>query len=283
MSHLIALRQRLKAVGTIKKITSAMRLIACSVTGQLGNRAKALHEYQHALKELVSVISANHIPNNRASLVSARVSDEKVLYICVGAQKGLCGSFNNQLAYWFVKNKLLFTSSTVSFMAVGKMTADFIKKKGYVIDQSFDMITVQSLQLVANDIAHAIRHNHHAYHKVILVGAKSKNFFTHELIESQIYPLDLHQEKNASNKEVVIFEQNKEVLYEDLLARYTLNCIASHLLQSLLAEQNARFIAMDNATRNANKSLDMMKRQYNKLRQAKITKELTELTAHFQK
>jgi ATP synthase F1 gamma subunit len=281
MAQLLRLRQRLKAVTTIKKITSAMRLIARSCMTQLNARFENMHDYHGNIKNLLSIVaSQNSFIKSR--FLPKTVTHENKLYICVGAQKGLCGNFNNQLQYWFYKNKVLLSNPVITLMAVGKGTADFMKRKGYSVAHTFGLLTAQTMNEVTHEIIQHIKTSPVPYSEVILISSKSRNFFSHELTENRVVPLVEPINERTEQTEEFVCEQEPYIILEKLLENYSYNIIYMKLLGSLLAEQNARFIAMDNATRNANQFLDTMKRQYNKLRQAKITKELTELTAHFQ-
>lgn len=281
MSQLIRIRQRLKAVATIKKITSAMRLIARSAMTQLHSRVEKMDDYHQQIKELLTIVAPRAVHVHSYLLPQVSVPENK-LYICVGAQKGLCGNFNSQFNYWLYKNKVLLTSPTITLMAVGKTTTDFMKRKGYSVTRTLGLLAPQTVVTLTHEIINTIKTAPQPYSHVVLVSSKSKNFFAHEFTEHLIVPLVEHEEKESAHTESFTFEQTPEVILEKLLESYSYNIIYMKLLSSLLAEQNARFIAMDGATRNANQFLDAMKREYNKLRQAKITKELTELTAHFQ-
>ena len=167
-------------------------------------------------------------------------------------------------------------------MAVGKGTADFMKRKGYSVAHTFGLLAPQTVNDVTHEIIRYIKTSPVPYSEVVVISSKSRNFFSHELTENVVVPLVQQEQQKTEYAEEFVCEQEPYVILEKLLESYSYNIIYMKLLGSLLAEQNARFIAMDSATRNANQFLDTMKRQYNKLRQAKITKELTELTAHFQ-
>lgn len=280
MAQLLRIRQRLKAVATIKKITSAMRLIARSAMSQLAARVENMDNYHSKVKDLLSIV-APHASLVKSSFLPHRSIVENKLYIIVGAQKGLCGNFNNQLGYWLYKNNSLLTQSSVTLMAIGKSTTDFLARKGYPVKHTFGMLSAQTVHDVTYEIIRYIKSSSVPYSEVIVMSNKSKNFFSHELTETVVVPL-VSEYDTKEQSEDFIFDQEPYIILEKLIENYSYNIMYMKLLTSLLAEQNARFIAMDNATRNANQFLDTMKRQYNKMRQAKITKELTELTAHFQ-
>lgn len=281
MAQLLRIRQRLKAVATIKKITSAMRLIARSSMTQLNSRFDNMNEYHKEITTLLSLVnpySSSHV----SRFLTQNSSKENKLYICLGAQKGLCGNFNNQLSYWLYKNKILLTNPAITLMAVGKGTAEFMRRKGYEVKHTFGFLGPQTIQAVTHEIIHHIKSSPVPYSQVIVVSNKSRNFFVHELHENMVVPLVESHSQSSNQAESFSFEQDSHLILEKLLENCSYNIIYMKLLGSLLAEQHARFIAMDNATRNADQFLDTMKRQYNKLRQAKITRELTELTSHFQ-
>ena len=108
-----------------------------------------------------------------------------------------------------------------------------------------------------------------------------KTFFVQKPQEAPLIPLTLKAEQELSNNQSIDYEwEQSPTSLLDELARQTILINLHYLLfESLLAEHAARFISMDNATRNAQALLEETKLQYNKLRQAKITKELTELVS----
>jgi len=124
------------------------------------------------------------------------------------------------------------------------------------------------------------------YNSISIINNYQKTFFTQKQALSIIVPLENTKKETDTIQPKQIEEYTWLEEPHDILNRliwtYLEVIIEYHLFQSILSEQAARFVSMDNSTRNAQETLITMHKQYNKLRQAKITKELTELSTSFQ-
>jgi F-type H+-transporting ATPase subunit gamma len=131
------------------------------------------------------------------------------------------------------------------------------------------------------------------YSSVKILSNELKTFFYQKPRLIQLIPIDSDQENlpentldnnnnTAFSSQDYFWSQKAEEILDKLAPQYIASNVNSFLIESLLAEQAARFLSMDTATRNAKKLLEETTLQYNKLRQAKITKELTELATNFE-
>lgn len=285
MSQLIQMRQRIKAVTTIKKITSAMRLISRSMHTRLARQKESLTLYTTTLSSLFKTIYANQTTWRPEQLFPTEEQQPRELIIIMGSQKGMCGTYNTGLFYWMEHHKADLKKPHVALISVGKKVTDHLQKMGIQPMHSLFDVRMQAIDTVVQELLDYALPTKHGYTSVRIISNHSKTFFTHELHETTLIPLSTPATENRSHKsdtEDYQWSHAPEELLTVLAQDYLTIMVRSAVFESLVGEQAARFIAMDNATRNAKGFLTTMNLQYNKLRQAKITKELTELAGAFE-
>lgn len=274
MSQLIKLREQIKTIKTIQKITQAMRLVSMSIHSKLNNQKIYLKNYQAELNKIASLVD-NHQPNSQEN---SDLSNKK-LVILIGSQKGLCSSFNQDILRKFLIYKE--TQNAIEVMVIGKKLIEITQRK-IDIDHKLAKFTPATVSEVSNHIFNYI--NQHNFQEVSCLSNSSKNFFTHITKVTQILPIPVtnRPQDTDAQKEPYIWEQNLDEISKTLTRNQLKLNIYCLLFDSLIAEYAARFRSMDKATRNASDLLDTTERQYRKVRQAKITRELVELSAIFQ-
>ncbi len=282
MSLLIQLRYRIRAIETIKKITHAMRLISMSSRSRLKSKEEPLREYMKTSAQLLNRIKA-HAPDWQNPIINpSENTPHNPLVILIGSQRGLAGNFNSTLFHFFEKEVLQPHKSggTIQIIPVGKKAVNYIDDNpNYKVIAQFPELTAKTIGTIAHEIVELLFNREEKFTNVVVFSNHLKTFFIQKPQETVLIPFQ-SQKMLEENKSEYMWEQSpKELL--DQLAYQTLEVQLHYLLfESLLAEHAARFITMDNATRNAQSLLDETQLQYNKLRQAKITKELTELVSN---
>ena len=283
MSQLIKLRQQIKTIKTIQKITQAMRLVSMSVHSRLNNQKNYLKNYQGELNKITDVIN-NAIKTRQ---IDQNLQDNKTdnlkIIVLIGSQKGLCGGFNQDIIRKYSEYHKSQQKEQIILIAIGKKLIDTTTRK-YQIDRKIVKFTPALISEIVHELFNYIN-TIKQQTEVLFFSNSSKNFFTHL---TKITPLfepqknQINHSQIANHSETYIWEQSasnlKETLYTNQL-KLNIYCL---LFDSLIAEYSARFRSMDNATRNANTLLEATERQYRKVRQAKITRELVELSAIFQ-
>jgi F-type H+-transporting ATPase subunit gamma len=285
MSLLIQLRYRIRAIETIKKITHAMRLISMSARSRLKNKEEPLREYMKTSLELLQRIKS-HAPDwNNHIINPSSDAPHNPLVILIGSQRGLCGNFNTTLFHFFEKTATLQphkTGGVIQIIPVGKKAIAYVEDNpAYSVVTRFPELTAKTMSTIAHQILQLLLQRDQAFTNVIVFSNQLKTFFVQKPHETVLIPFAASDTvEESQTKEDYLWEQSPRQLL-DQLAYQTLEVQLHYLLfESLLAEHAARFISMDNATRNAQSLLEDTQLQYNKLRQAKITKELTELVSN---
>jgi len=280
----MAMRQRIKAIQTIKKITHAMRLISMSTHSRLKHKETPLNHYCNSIENLFHKIKPSFPRWHNPVIMPSKSHHHKDLIILVGSQKGLCGTFNSALFKSFDSIIRNYNSKHIQIIAVGKRSADYVKaRKIAPTIETYDKFTAATLNSILKKITHTILNANPTFHSVTVVSNVLKTFFIQKPKATTIIPFTRKNSNEESQlPEDYIWEQKPQELL-DSIAYLAVQSSLEHLLfQSLLSEQAARFLSMDGATRNAESLLEKAELAYNKLRQAKITRELTELSGSFQ-
>lgn len=279
MSQLILLAQRIRAIETIKKITHAMQLISMSTHSRLRHKRTQIDRYN---KEIIGFWDTLSSMQEHSFFVPEKTASEHILFIVIGGQKGLAGSYTNALLNFFEREYAKIDPKIrVSIIAIGKQLLQQFTHRDIPLFKSFDNLTVKQLPLLAHELLREITHEPR-YTQVIVASSYQKTFFIQKQHITNLIPLT--QEDPRAKKALpthYIWEQDQhEVVYA--LAELKLYAkIQDILVESLSAEAAARFISMQNATQNADSLLTDMKLEFNKRRQAKITLELSELATSY--
>ena len=282
MSKLIQMRNRIQTIETIRKVTDVMRIISMSAHSRLKIKQEPLTEYLHVLKNLLSKVQQATPTWSHEQLMPTGENNNR-LVILIGSQKGLCGGFNTQLSKLLTEYLSQNPSGNYHFTAVGKKPIDYlINNYPEKLISSFPHITSRNFITIAQELTDLIMIAQPAYTSVIIISNLFKNFFVQKPTVTQLIPFDPTQIVTTTETptEYTWDEEPYEVL--NRLAIQYIEAQFQHLIfQSLLSEHAARFISMDNSTRNAQTLLNTTKLEYNKIRQAKITTEITELAGNF--
>ncbi len=291
MPSLKDIKTQINSVGSTKKITSAMKMVAASKLRRSQEKAEAARPYSSRLEEmLASLASSTASGEGIVKLLTGTGNDQNYIIIPVSADRGLCGGFNssiNRETFKLVKS-LENEGKNVQLIPVGKKSRDFFNRLMQdKIIESFSDLNVsitgyESALQVSNKLQQLYFDG--KFDKCILIFNKFKSAISQEVTQQQLIPLDvsssLKEKKSDDNTEakaIYDYEPDEETILKDLLPKNVSIQIFKVLLESDAGEQGARMAAMDNATRNAGEMIDSLTLKYNRTRQAFITKELIEI------
>ena len=290
MPSLKDIKNQINSVGSTKKITSAMKMVAASKLRRSQEKAEAARPYSSRLEEMLSSLASSSASGEGIiKLLSGTGKDERYLVVPVTADRGLCGGFNSSInrdTIKFVK-KLEESGKKVQLITIGKKSRDFFNRtiKDKVIYSFADLGATGAGYDIALEISNKLQHLYFdgQFDKCIIVFNKFKSAISQEVTRQQLIPLEIKQNVNSSNEKeinntsVYTYEPDEETILKDLLPKNVSIQIFKVLLESNAGEQGARMAAMDNATRNAGEMIDSLTLVYNRTRQAFITKELIEI------
>jgi F-type H+-transporting ATPase subunit gamma len=287
MANLKEVRIRIASVNTTQQITKAMKLVAASKLKHATDRITRMRPYSEKLNEILSNIMENMEGGTSLSFNKKR-EVKNVLVVLITSDKGLAGGFNSNL----IKTARRLVNETyatqrskggLSMLFVGKKGLDFFKKeKDININQDYvDLIsnlTFERSQRVSEFLMKSF--SEERYDVIEVVYAQFKNAATQLFMTERFLPVAASagkKEKKAKGKADYIFEPEKEQLLEELVPKILNTQLFKALLDNNASEHGARMVAMDSATNNAQELIKQLKIQYNRERQAAITKEILEI------
>ena len=289
MPSLKDIKTQINSVGSTKKITSAMKMVAASKLRRSQEKAEAARPYSSRLEEMLSSLASSAASGEGIiKLLTGTGNDQNYIVVPVSADRGLCGGFNssiNRETFKLVKS-LEGNGKKVQLMPVGKKSRDFFNRvmKDQVIESFVDLNVSSTGYESALNISNKLQELYFdgKFDKCILVFNKFKSAISQEVTQQQLIPLDVsnsekEEEKENSSNAIYDYEPDEETILKDLLPKNVSIQIFKVLLESDAGEQGARMAAMDNATRNAGEMIDSLTLKYNRTRQAFITKELIEI------
>ncbi len=290
MPSLKDIKTQINSVGSTKKITSAMKMVAASKLRRSQEKAEAARPYSSRLEEmLASLASSAASGEGIIKLLTGTSNDQNYIVVPVSADRGLCGGFNssiNRETFKLVKS-LESDGKNVQLIPVGKKSRDFFNRvmKDQIVESFVDLNISNSGYESALKVSNKLQELYFdsKFDKCIIVFNKFKSAISQEVTQQQLIPLDVSDSSEEENvdttatKAIYDYEPDEETILKDLLPKNVSIQIFKVLLESDAGEHGARMAAMDNATRNAGEMIDSLTLKYNRTRQAFITKELIEI------
>ena len=290
MPSLKDIKTQINSVGSTKKITSAMKMVAASKLRRSQEKAEAARPYSSRLEEMLTSLASSALSGEGIiKLLTGTGKDDNYLVVPVSADRGLCGGFNssiNKETFKLMKS-LEDQNKKVQLLTIGKKSRDFFNRimKEKIIDSFVDTNVSGTGYEAALKISNKLQELYFegTFDKCILVYNKYKSVISQEVTQQQLIPLDVSSKSDDKNENeitdnsIYIYEPDEETILQDLLPKNVSIQIFKVLLESDAGEHGARMAAMDNATRNAGEMIDSLTLKYNRTRQAFITKELIEI------
>ena len=285
MPSLDDLKKRIKSVKSTQKITKAMKMVAAAKLRKAQENAEKGRPYSQKMENIIlNLTKSINDPQNAPKLLVGTGKDNVYLCVVLTADRGLCGGFNSNICKLAKTNfkKALGEGKDLKIITVGTKGLDQIRREyGKYIIKKFSLknkkqITFSEAEIIGNEIINLFKQNQ--FDKCILFYNNFKNVITQIPQAQQIIPAEnnLSKEKDDSQTSYE-FEPEEDEILEDLLPKNISTQIFKAFLENAASEQGSRMTAMDNATRNAGELVDKLTINYNRSRQASITKELIEI------
>ena len=281
MPSLKDLKNRIATVKNTRKITKAMQMVAAAKLRRAQDAAVAARPYAERMGAVMAGLAASVGKSDGApALLAGNGSDKVQLVVLMTSERGLCGGFNTtivRLARARVQ-ELVAAGKTVKILTVGKKGRDQMKRDysqyfvGHIDLTEVKRVGYVNAQGIARDVL--ARFAADECDVVTLFYNRFQSVISQIPTALQVIPAQF--ESNAANT-VYDYEPGEEAILADLLPRAVATQIFTALLENAASEQGARMSAMDNATRNAGDMINRLTIQYNRSRQASITKELIEI------
>ncbi len=285
MPSLKDLKNRITSVKSTRKITKAMQMVAAAKLKRAQDAATASRPYASRMASVLANLSASAGAGG-PKLLAGTGDDKTHLIVVMTAERGLAGGFNTYVVK-LAKQKigeLRAEGKTVKILTVGKKGREQLSREyGDMFISHVDLADVKGGDYTdsALGLGHTLtkRFEDGEFDVATLIYSQFKNVLSQVPTAQQIIPASAPVDAPKVDLKGAIYqyEPSEIEILETLLPRYINTQILSAMLESAAGEQASRMTAMDNATRNAGDMIDSLSLQYNRARQAQITKELIEI------
>ena len=288
MASLKALRARINSVKSTRKITSAMKMVAASKLKRAQTQAEAARPYAERMERMLAALAASAAgsPNAPRMLIGTG-RDQVQLLIVVTADRGLAGAFNTNVgrAARNAIQRLEGEGKTVRVITVGRKGRDYLRREyadrivGEYSVAGKKRVEFSDVDEVAGRITAMLGAGE--FDVCTVIYNRFVSVISQVPTEAQLVPLPVPgagaAEQPAGPQAQYEFEPDEEAILAALLPRNMAIQLFRALIESAAGEQGARMSAMDNATRNAGDMINRLTLNYNRTRQANITRELIEI------
>ena len=287
MPSLKDLRNRITSVKSTQKITKAMKMVAAAKLRKAQENAEKGRAYSEKMNQIINNLKSSITDASSAPKLLAGTGKNDVhLCVVMTADRGLCGGFNTNIvkkARQFC-NQVINSNQKLKIITVGSKGADQLKRnfKDYIVEKisykNLKSISVNEASELTSKIITMFNNNE--FDVCTIFYNKFKSVISQEPQAQQIIPVensDAKKEETETNDTQYEFEPDENEILEHLLPQNITTQIFKAFLENAASEQGSRMSAMDNATRNAGDLIDKLTINYNRSRQAVITKELIEI------
>ena len=277
MANLKDIRDRIKSVKSIQKVTKAMKMVAAAKMRRAQENMEKARPYNHRLVEIIQHL----LPSvERSMLPLLEIRDVKrVAYVVVTSDRGLAGSFNSSILRKAHNDIDEFGKENVDIFCIGKKAKDYFKSRQYNIIESYsdfwsDLNFNQSMKIGSSIIDHFLDLS---VDEIRVVYNEFVNVATQATITEKLLPIEFKDEELVDTD--FLYEPSKKKIVKSLIPRYLNAQVWKYLLESYASEQAARMVAMENATTNSEDMIKNLTLEFNKARQAAITTEMLEIVS----
>ena len=273
------IRTQIKSIGSTRKITKAMEMVAASKMRRAQERMRAARPYAYKMRTVVAHLAHAHAEYKHPYTIEREA--KAVGYIIVSSDRGLCGGLNinvfrkavNTMSQWHDQGV------KVKIAVIGKKASAFFKRfDAEVVSEAVGLGDAPQLE----DLVGAVKVMIDDYldggiDRLFVVSNEFVNTMTQTPNVEQLIPILPSDEKALDHYWDYIYEPDSKPVIDVLMARYIESLVYQAVAENSACEQAARMVAMKAATDNAGNLIDDLQLVYNKARQAAITQELSEI------
>jgi F-type H+-transporting ATPase subunit gamma len=288
MPSLKNIRTQIASKKSTQKITRAMKLVAASRLRRAQDAIVAARPYANALAEAVAEVALR--AGGESHPLLERRGPERITLVLLTSDRGLAGGFNANIfrvAQKFIaeRNAAMPPAREIVLEIVGKKGRDYYRRRRQTINRETPAPTAETASQIAREMAQIVSHEFRESRTdaVFLVYNEFKSAVQQRVVVEPLLPVSTElaggEKAVAAGALDFLYEPSKAKLLDALLPLYLESQIYRGLLESIASELGARMTAMDSATNNAREMIANLTLQYNRARQAAITKELMEIVS----
>jgi len=292
VASLKAIRNRIVSVKSTQKITRAMKMVAGARLNRAQQRIVELRPYAIKTQEVLSEVVAraqDSAEGEGASTASAtdalhpllvRREEKRVMLLVLTSDRGLCGAFNaniNKAAEREYRERVA-RGQDVRVVVIGRKGREYLQRRGVELSHVpgiWEKLSLETAKVVRERVLRPFLDDE--VDAIYVVYNEFKSAMTQKVVVERLLPVPPTPNTDGVDSGEFLFEPSRAVLLEHLAPLYIEISILRALYESMASELGARMTAMDSATKNATEMIDKLTLEYNKARQAAITKELMEI------
>ena len=281
MANLKDIRDQIKSVKSIQKVTKAMKMVAAAKMRRAQENMEQARPYTSKLNNMLNYLIPEIDRNMLPELESREKIDHK-LFVVITADRGMAGAFNSNVIRMAQKAIDKFGKDKSSLICIGKKSFGHFKMRNYNIIENYtdfwsELSFQDAIDIGENIISHFVNGK---ADEVQVVYNEFINIGKQEVQLEKFLPLTYEvQDESPSQYIDRIFEPSKEHVVKAMVPKYLNTQVWQYLLESFASEQAARMLAMENATSNARDMIKDLTLKFNKARQSAITTEMLEIVS----
>ncbi len=283
MASLKDIRMRIDSTKNTQQITKALKLVSAAKLRKAQHNITNMRPYAVTLKQVICNIAATNKVTH--PLMTKKENIKNVLLVVLTSDRGLCGGFNSGINKFTDKyiseNKNKYEKIDLIF--IGKRGADFFSRKKIKGIESFTKLDKDISYSLAKNIAEKLIGHYEGgqYEEIRLIYNEFKSAISQKVVCETLLPIEIEKSSFEGTKfsPDMIFDPAPAVIIEDLLKKNFNLQVYRAMSESVASEHGARMTAMENSSNNARDMIAKLTLGYNKVRQEKITTELTEIVS----
>lgn len=272
------IKRKINSVENTKKITRAMKMVAAAKLRGAQESAEAAKPFFKKTRETLIDVTGQ-VNEEEHSLLKEREEINKVGYIVITGDRGLCGPYNSRVLRT-VEDEIE-DEENVGTIAIGKKGRNFFNRNEIEIVSEYlqleDEPSVGTAQSISEEIIDFYQDG--VFDKIHLIYTQFNTVLDHDVKGLQLLPIQPEEIEAAGFKSEYIYEPTPSQVLDTILPKYVRNLMYGALLEAKASEFASRMTAMDSATENAEEMIDELTLSFNRARQAEITQEISEIAA----
>ena len=280
MASLKEIDGRIKSTKKMKQITKAMNMVSSSKLRRAEKNTKQFEPYMEKMQDAITAIAGASKNSSHPMLRPRQV--QRSGYLVITSDKGLAGAYSSNVLKRLINDiKEKHTSSDeYSIIVLGQSGVDFLKNRGYEIENSLvdvpDQPSFKSIQAIAKHAIDLFSEEH--IDELKIYYSHYVSVLENKPTTKQVLPLSREDSSQGQGQmSSYEFEPDKESILSVILPQYVESLIYGTILDAKASEHAARMTAMKNASDNATELIDDLSLQYNRARQAGINQQITEI------
>lgn len=274
------LRKRIKSIRNTQQITKAMKMVASARLRRAQTKAKSTEPYAEKLGQILNNVAGSLDTAELTAYPLMEVREvQRTAYILIGADKGLAGAYTSNLIKYFTRLVAEEERTSYEVISVGRKPLEHLTHQKHAIAESYygfsDKPEYSHAQRIVSDATKLFLEG--KVDKVVMVYTHFVNSLTQTVRSVDLLPVTSPEQDDSKMQEMYYYEPSAKAIYSELLPKYLEITVYNALLQASASELGARMTAMTSATDNAGELISTLNLEYNKLRQAGITNEISEI------